>query len=52
MLKTTVIRLTEEVSDRLEQKAAETGITGIDLPDYETVDQVDRFFETVKKVFG
>jgi hypothetical protein len=43
--------MTKEISDDVKQKAAETGITGIDLPDFKSSDEVDIFFDIAKALF-
>lgn len=42
----------DDVTAYLKEKAKETGISGIDLPEFKTVEQVDAFFGSVKKVFN
>jgi hypothetical protein len=44
--------MTKEISDYVKHKAAETGITGIDLPDFKSFDEVDKFFKIAASLFA
>lgn len=42
----------DDITAYVTSKMAETGITGIDLPDFETIKQVDDFFKVAQKLMN